>query len=391
MHYEHPVYTPESVAAQTPAARAERRRARVRRRLPRLGLPRGRLPAGVRGRGVAGGARGEAARAPAGAARLARTAALYDVEVRHVRHAALRARRSRHRIYLWLVDLDALPRLPALAAPVRRVRARATTSATRRGTHPGQPGRASSPATGSTCAAAGCSCSPTPACSGYVFNPLTVYWCHRADGTLACVVAEVHNTYGERHCYLLRTRRRRAGHGRRKEFYVSPFLPVDGEYRMRLPEPDERLDLAITLRAERRRRAFVATRGRGAATAATPRRARPAAGCATRSSRCRTSALIRRHGIALWLRRLPVVPRPRHAPQEGVRMTTYRPSPGGRTTTSCHGPPRASGPAWPRHRTPRCAPAIAEALFRRRGAPAARARRVRPTASASAAAARSRR
>ena len=39
---------------------------------------------------------------------------------------------------------------------------------------------------------------------GYVFNPLTVYWCHGPDGALACVVAEVHNTYGERHCYLLR-------------------------------------------------------------------------------------------------------------------------------------------------------------------------------------------
>ena len=40
---------------------------------------------------------------------------------------------------------------------------------------------------------------------GYVFNPLTVYWCHRADGPLACVVAEVHNTYRQRHAYLLRT------------------------------------------------------------------------------------------------------------------------------------------------------------------------------------------
>jgi hypothetical protein len=40
---------------------------------------------------------------------------------------------------------------------------------------------------------------------GYVFNPLTVYWCHDPDGTLRCVVAEVHNTYGQRHAYLLHT------------------------------------------------------------------------------------------------------------------------------------------------------------------------------------------
>ena len=71
---------------------------------------------------------------------------------------------------------------------------------------------------------------------GYVFNPLTVFWCHRADGALACVVAEVHNTYRQRHAYLLRTDDR----GRAqvpKRFYVSPFYPVDGGYRMCLPEP----------------------------------------------------------------------------------------------------------------------------------------------------------
>jgi Protein of unknown function (DUF1365) len=39
---------------------------------------------------------------------------------------------------------------------------------------------------------------------GYVFNPLTVYWCHRADGTLACVVAGAHNTCRHRHAHLLR-------------------------------------------------------------------------------------------------------------------------------------------------------------------------------------------
>ena len=81
---------------------------------------------------------------------------------------------------------------------------------------------------------------------GYVFNPLTVYWCHRADGTLACVVAEVHNTYRQRHAYLLHTDER----GRAqvpKEFYVSPFYPVDGGYRMSLPEPDSRLALSIVL------------------------------------------------------------------------------------------------------------------------------------------------
>ena len=39
--------------------------------------------------------------------------------------------------------------------------------------------------------------------ASYVFNPLSVHWCYRADGSLACLVAEVHNTYGGRHAYLL--------------------------------------------------------------------------------------------------------------------------------------------------------------------------------------------
>jgi hypothetical protein len=94
---------------------------------------------------------------------------------------------------------------------------------------------------------------------------------------------------------------------------VSPFLAVGGEYRMRLPVPDERLSLAITLR-QNGSTALVASVA-GVRTAATPRSLvrvvarRPLV-------TLRTSALIRRHGVALWLRRLPVIPRPRHAPQE---------------------------------------------------------------------------
>ena len=38
---------------------------------------------------------------------------------------------------------------------------------------------------------------------GHVFDPLSVYWCYDGTGQLGCVVAEVHNTYGERHAYLV--------------------------------------------------------------------------------------------------------------------------------------------------------------------------------------------
>ena len=39
---------------------------------------------------------------------------------------------------------------------------------------------------------------------GHVFNPISIHWCYAADGGLAAVVAEVQNTYGDRHAYLLR-------------------------------------------------------------------------------------------------------------------------------------------------------------------------------------------
>ena len=72
--------------------------------------------------------------------------------------------------------------------------------------------------------------------ASYVFNPLSTHWCYRADGSLACIVAEVHNTYGQRHAYVLRPDE--AGRAQAdKEFYVSPFFEVDGRYLMRFSAP----------------------------------------------------------------------------------------------------------------------------------------------------------
>ena len=71
---------------------------------------------------------------------------------------------------------------------------------------------------------------------GYVFNPVSFYWCRSADGRLLCVVAEVHNTFGERHCYLLEPHGAPDAHGRvqmsaDKAFHVSPFMDLEGRYR----------------------------------------------------------------------------------------------------------------------------------------------------------------
>lgn len=74
-----------------------------------------------------------------------------------------------------------------------------------------------------------------PRMLGYVFKPVSFWHCHRADGSLAAIVAEVNNTFGERHCYLLAGPG--LGYGRelraRKVFHVSPFCRIAGDYRFR--------------------------------------------------------------------------------------------------------------------------------------------------------------
>ncbi|MFS2006716.1 DUF1365 domain-containing protein [Duganella sp. CT11-25] len=75
-----------------------------------------------------------------------------------------------------------------------------------------------------------------PRVLGYVFNPVSFWFCHRADGALRAIVADVRNTFGERHCYLLETGAA-VGVGEelaaRKVFHVSPFCEVRGGYRFR--------------------------------------------------------------------------------------------------------------------------------------------------------------
>ena len=85
---------------------------------------------------------------------------------------------------------------------------------------------------------------------GYVFNPVSFYFVRDAAGGLACVVAEVHNTFGERWPYLLGAPGERDDDGRmrfstEKRLHVSPFMDVSGTYRFLLAEPGERLMMRI--------------------------------------------------------------------------------------------------------------------------------------------------
>jgi DUF1365 family protein len=72
-----------------------------------------------------------------------------------------------------------------------------------------------------------------PRVFGYTFKPVSFWYCHQANGELAAMVAEVHNTFGERHCYLLDAPRYGHTQQARKVFHVSPFCAVEGHYRFR--------------------------------------------------------------------------------------------------------------------------------------------------------------
>lgn len=85
-----------------------------------------------------------------------------------------------------------------------------------------------------------------PRIMGYVFNPISIYFCHRPDASLAAILYEVHNTFGERHTYLYRAGSTRLdAHDCAKAFHVSPFLNMDMRYDFRARVPDETLSIAI--------------------------------------------------------------------------------------------------------------------------------------------------
>ncbi|RZL31147.1 MAG: DUF1365 domain-containing protein, partial [Rubrivivax sp.] len=82
-----------------------------------------------------------------------------------------------------------------------------------------------------------------PRVLGHVFKPVSFWFCERADGSLAAVVVEVNNTFGERHCYLLRGAELAWGREQQaaKVFHVSPFCRVEGRYRFRFMRAGERV------------------------------------------------------------------------------------------------------------------------------------------------------
>jgi uncharacterized protein len=96
-----------------------------------------------------------------------------------------------------------------------------------------------------------------PRVLGFVFNPLSIWYCEHKDGRLRAIICEVRNTFGERHCYVLPEAGWDTHLRHPKRFHVSPFMGMEGEYTFRFTQPRETLDIAIIERMGGRR-VFVA-------------------------------------------------------------------------------------------------------------------------------------
>ena len=176
--------------------------------------------------------------------------AIYVGSVMH-RRLVPKPHRFRYRGFWLLLDLDALDRLPSLlshnrfnlfslhdrdhgdgsAAPLRDQIARKLTTA------------------GIAWAGGSIRLLCMPRSLGHCFNPISIYFCDHADGSPAAIVYEVHNTFGERHSYVLPA----LGRGQQfqacdKAFYVSPFMDMDMRYGFAVSQPQHRLAVAIRLR-----------------------------------------------------------------------------------------------------------------------------------------------
>lgn len=106
-----------------------------------------------------------------------------------------------------------------------------------------------------------------PRVLGFAFDPISVWYCEHRDGRMRAILCEVRNTFGERHCYLLRAPDcgpmdlgKPLHHAKR--FHVSPFLSVAGDYEFRFAPPTDSLDIGITWTVDAERRVVTTQRMR---------------------------------------------------------------------------------------------------------------------------------
>ncbi len=240
------------------------------------------------------------------------TPALVIGNVSHIRHEKMN-RKFRHKTYQWLVNLEHLPVHPWYLRPFTSFSSR---------DHLGDPKMSIKENVEHFLAVNDYKHEPfsqilmlaNARILGYTFDPLTVFWCLDKEKNVQCVLAEVRNTFGQRHLYLLRPDP--LGRAQTpKDFHVSPFLDMDGEYEMQFTLSPEVVSTSITLL--RQGNPLFDANFRGKPIPAT-RSAIFTQLISKPFMTQRISALIRIHGIWLWLKRLPVFKLPHHNLQDGV-------------------------------------------------------------------------
>jgi uncharacterized protein len=176
--------------------------------------------------------------------------ALYTGLVIHQRFKP-RLHRLRYRIFSLLLDLDELPDLD------RRLRLfsvdRFNVFSFRQSDHGAGTRNGLADWVRGQCASAGIAADGAirvlamPRVLGHAFNPLSVFFCHGQDGAIVAVLYEVNNTFGQRHAYLIPAdgTHRVIRQSCRKVFYVSPFMPMEMEYRFRVLPPGPLVSVSI--------------------------------------------------------------------------------------------------------------------------------------------------
>ena len=148
---------------------------------------------------------------------------------------------------------------------------------------------------------------------GYVFNPVSFYWCYRADGSLACMVAELNNTFGERLPEVLRGPD--LHYEQRKRLHVSPFFGLDQSYEYAFSQPGDEVWARIHVRDDDGTRPLTAVlHGR--------RRELTNGSLARMLVRyplmpVQVIALIHWQALRLWLKRVPFHRKPAFVPGKG--------------------------------------------------------------------------
>jgi DUF1365 family protein len=156
-----------------------------------------------------------------------------------------------------------------------------------------------------------------PRVLGYVFNPVSFYWCYRADGSLVCIVAELNNTFGERLPEVLRGPELR--YEQRKRLHVSPFFGLDQSYEYGFSQPGDDVWARIHVRDDDGGRPLTAVlHGR--------RRELTNGELAALLLRyplqpLQVIALIHWQALRLWLKRVPFHRKPPFVPGEGSVRT----------------------------------------------------------------------